>query len=119
MSYQLARCLQSNRHAGGPGWCWSHGGVLVELGVVEADVQSDRILSSWLYQAERGQALGWRSTYGGAAFWLRKVANCSSNLSLLTSCPSVGWRQLGSVETSPGLLSPQCEDGPFPPTPSF
>ena len=87
--------------------------------VVEADVQSDRILSSWLYQAERGQALGWRSTYGGAAFWLRKVANCSSNLSLLTSCPSVGWRQLGSMETSPGLLSPQCEDGPFPPTPSF
>lgn len=118
MSYQLSRCLQSNHHAGGPGWCWSYGGIPVDLGVVEADVRSDRILSSWLCRAERGQALGWRRTYVGAASWLRKAVNCLSNPRLLTSCLSVGWKQLGSVQTSPGLLSPQCEDGPSPPAPS-
>lgn len=39
MSYQLARRLWSNHHAGGAGWCWHHSGILVELEVVEADIQ--------------------------------------------------------------------------------
>lgn len=52
---------------------------------------------------KRGQALGWKEACVGAA-GLAEGGGGLSKPRLLTSCLSMGWETLGSVQTSPGCF---------------